>query len=173
MNSINKFRRGFHSSCVNNKNRNLNVIKPLKSPQTVNKMKIGAVDIETIEFNNIQIPVAITFSYNINNKIFTMFKLINYNLLLNDSDKAVKLLWLDFMNELNNLKLNKIIIFYHNLGSFDGYFIFKGLLELPDIDISKVNSVIDDLYRFISIEILWKNSKIIFKSKTGPLLYKA
>jgi hypothetical protein len=58
------------------------------------------------------------------------------------------------MNELNNLKLNKIIIFSHNLGSFDGYFIFKGLLELPDIDISKVNSIIDDLHRFISIEII-------------------
>jgi DNA polymerase type B, organellar and viral len=67
------------------------------------------------------------------------------------------------MNELNNLKLNKIIIFSHNLGSFDGYFIFKGLLELPDIDISKVNSIIDDLHRFISIEILFKDSKLIFK----------
>ena len=160
-NSLHKFRRGFHSSCVNN--QNMNVIKPLKTPQTVHKMKIGAIDIETIEFNYIQIPVAITFSYNINNEIFTLFKLINYDLLLKDSDKAVKLLWLDFMNELNNLKLNKIIIFSHNLGSFDGYFIFKGLLELPDIDISKVNSIIDDLHRFISIEIIWKDSKLIFK----------
>jgi len=160
-NSIHKFSRGFHSSCVNNKN--MNVIKPLKTPQTVHKMKIGAIDIETIEFNYIQIPVAITFSYNINKKIFTIFKLINSDLLLKDSDKAVKLLWLDFMNELNNLKLNKIIIFSHNLGSFDGYFIFKGLLELPDIDISKVNSIIDDLHRFISIDISWKDSKFIFK----------
>jgi hypothetical protein len=55
-------------------------------------MKIGAIDIETIEFNYVQIPVAITFSYNINNQIFTIFKLINYDLLLKDSDKAVKLL---------------------------------------------------------------------------------
>jgi hypothetical protein len=36
---------------------------------------------------------------------------------------------------------------------FDGYFIFKGLLELPDIDINKVNSIIDDLHRFINIDI--------------------
>jgi hypothetical protein len=70
----------------------MNVIKPLKTPQTVQNMKIGAIDIETIEFNNIQIPVAITFSYNINKKIFTIFKLINSDLLLKDSDKAVKLL---------------------------------------------------------------------------------
>lgn len=54
-------------------------------------------------------------------------------------------------------------IFSHNLGSFDGYFIFKGLLELPNIDISKVNSIIDDLHKFISIEILFKDSKFIFK----------
>jgi hypothetical protein len=58
------------------------------------------------------------------------------------------------MNELNELKLHKCVIFSHNLGSFDGYFIFKGLLELPNIDISKVNSIIDDLHRFISIDIL-------------------
>jgi len=58
------------------------------------------------------------------------------------------------MEELNALKLHKCIIFYHNLGSFDGYFIFKGLLELPEIDISKVNSIIDNLHKFISIEIL-------------------
>ena len=58
------------------------------------------------------------------------------------------------MNELNELKLHKCVIFSHNLGSFDGYFIFKGLLELPNIDVSKVNSIIDDLHRFISIDII-------------------
>jgi hypothetical protein len=55
-------------------------------------MKIGAIDIETIEFNSIQIPIAISFSYNINEKIFTILKLIDYKLLLKDSDKAIKLL---------------------------------------------------------------------------------
>lgn len=126
-------------------------------------MTIGAIDIETIEFNNNQLPISISFSYNINKKIFTIFKIIDCNLLLIDSNKAVKLLWLNFMNELNELKLHKCIIFYHNLGSFDGYFIFKGLLELPEIDINKVNSIIDDFHRFINIEIFWKDSKFIFK----------
>jgi len=162
-NSIHKFKRSFHHSCVNNKNTNLNTIKPLKTPQSVYKISIATIDIETIQFNNIQIPISISFSYNINDKIFTIFKLIDYNLLLKDSDKAIKLLWLNFMDELNGLKLNKCIIYSHNLGSFDGYFIFKGLLELPNIDISKVNSIIDDLHRFISVDILWKNTKVIFK----------
>lgn len=67
------------------------------------------------------------------------------------------------MNKLNDLKLHKCVIFYHNLGSFDGYFVFKGLLELPDINIDKVNSVIDDLHRFISIDIVYKDTKLIFK----------
>lgn len=96
VNSIHQLKKGFHSCCINS--QNMNVIKPLKTPQTVNKMKIGAIDIETIEFNNIQTPVAITFSYNVNNEIFTLFKLIDHGLLLKDSNKAVKLLWLDFMN---------------------------------------------------------------------------
>jgi DNA polymerase type B, organellar and viral len=162
-NLLHKFKRSFHYSCVNNKNTNLNTIKPLKIPQSVHKMSITTIDIETIEFNNIQIPIAISFSYNINEKIFTIFKLIDYNLLLKDSDKAIKLLRLNFMDELNELKLHKCVIFSHNLGSFDGYFIFKGLLELPEIDINKVNSIKDDFHKFISIDILWKNTKLIFK----------
>lgn len=160
-NSIHKFSRAYHTSCVNKKN--INLIKPLKIPHTIQPMKIGTIDIETIEFNNNQLPISISFSHNINNKIFTIFKLIDSDLLLIDSNKAVKLLWLSFMEELNSLKLHKCIIFSHNLGSFDGYFIFKGLLELPDIDISKVNSIIDDFHKFISIDILWKDSKFIFK----------
>jgi hypothetical protein len=58
------------------------------------------------------------------------------------------------MNKLNTLNLNRCIIFSHNLGSFDGYFIFKGLLTLPDIDINKVTSIIDDFHRFISIQVI-------------------
>jgi len=70
------------------------------------------------------------------------------------------------MDELNKLNLHKCIIFFffnHNLGSFDGYFIFKVLLKLPEIDINRVNSIIDDFHKFISIEIFWKDSKFIFK----------
>lgn len=67
------------------------------------------------------------------------------------------------MNKINELNLHKCVIFSHNLGSFDGYFIFKGLLELPEVNINKVNSVIDDLHRFISIDIVWKDTKLIFK----------
>jgi len=58
------------------------------------------------------------------------------------------------MNKLNELNLHKCVIFSHNLGSFDGYFLFRGLLELPEVNIGKVNSIIDELHRFIGIDII-------------------
>jgi DNA polymerase type B, organellar and viral len=67
------------------------------------------------------------------------------------------------MNKLNELNLHKCVIFSHNLGSFDGYFLFRGLLELPEVNIGKVNSIIDELHRFIGIDIIWKDTKFIFK----------
>ena len=32
--------------------------------------------------------------------------------------------------------------------------LFKGLLELPGVNIDKVNSIIDELHRFISIDVI-------------------
>lgn len=68
------------------------------------------------------------------------------------------------MDRICKLNLHKCIIFSHNLGSFDGYFLFKGLLELPGVNIDKVNSIVDDLHRFISIDIIWKDTKLVFKN---------
>jgi len=160
-NTIHKFRRSFHSSCIIPSK--INLIKPLKIPKNINKTFIATIDLETIEINNNQVPISISFSYYFKGELITIFELVDYNLLLNNPDEAVKLFWLTFMEKINDLNLHKCIIFSHNLGSFDGYFIFKGLLELPEINIDKVNSIIDDLQRFISIDIAWKESKFIFK----------
>jgi DNA polymerase type B, organellar and viral len=162
-NTVYQSRRSFHSSCLINKNTNLNLIKPLKIPKNINKLLIATIDLETIELNNNQVPISISFSYYLNEELLTIFELIDYKLLLLDQDQAVKLLWLKFMNRLNDLNLHKCIIFTHNLGSFDGYFIFKGLLGLPGVNIDKVNSIIDELHRFIGIDIIWKDTKLIFK----------
>ena len=162
-NSIHQSRRSFHTSCINLANKDLNLIKPLKIPKNINKLLIATIDLETIEINNVQIPISISFSYLLHGRINTIFQLIDYKLLLMNQDEAVKLLWFNFMNEINELKLHKVVVFSHNLGSFDGYFIFKGLLGLPGIDINKVNSIIDELHRFIGIDITYKDSKIIFK----------
>jgi DNA polymerase type B, organellar and viral len=159
-----------YKNVINNNNNFVNftqnqtdLIKPLKSSKKVNKTPIATIDLETIQLNNNKIPISISFSYLLNDEIITLFELIDYNLLLEDPDKAIKGLWFNFMTKLNNLNLHKCIIYSHNLGSFDGYFIYKGLLELPEKNINKVNSIIDELHRFISIDLIWKDSKIIFK----------
>jgi DNA polymerase family B len=162
-NSIHQLRRGFHSSCVMNKTDGLNAIKPLKTPQAISRKLIATMDIETVEFNGIQYPICLTFSYYLKNQLITIIEVIDSNLFENDPDSALKFLWINFMDKLNNLKLKNCVIFTHNLGSFDGYFIYKGLLELPDININNVTSIIDDLHKFISIQVCWKGSKFIFK----------
>ncbi len=162
-NSIHQFRRNFHNNSVKFTQNQTDLIKPLKTSKNINKTSIATIDLETIQLNNNQIPISISFSYIFNNEIITLFELIDHNLLLNNSDKAIKELWFNFMIKLNNLNLNKCIIYSHNLGSFDGYFIYKGVLELPDININKVNSIIDELHRFISIDLIWKDKKFIFK----------
>lgn len=162
-NSIHKFGRSFHNSSLISNNKDLNLISPLKTPKVINKISIAAIDLETVKVNNDQLPVSISFSYIFKGEIKTIFELIDLNQLLENPDKAIGMLWLNFMNRLNNLNLHKCVIFSHNLGSFDGYFIFKGLLGLPNINLDKVNSIIDDFHRFINIDIIFKDSKFIFK----------
>jgi hypothetical protein len=61
-------------------------------PKNINKLLIATIDLETIELNNNQIPISISFSYYLNDQLITIFELINYNLLLENPDQAVKLL---------------------------------------------------------------------------------
>lgn len=162
-NTIYQSRRSFHTNSLISTSKDLNFIKPLKTPKIVNKTLLATIDLETIELNNNQIPISISFSYLLDGKILTIFELIDYSLLLKDPENAVRLIWLNMMNKINDLNLHNCVIFTHNLGSFDGYFIFKGLLELPKVDLNKVNSIIDDLHKFVGIDIVWKNTKLIFK----------
>lgn len=65
-------------------------------------------------------------------------------------------------------------IFVHNLGSFDGYFSYKGLLR--NLNIKCVSSIIDDKNKFICITyktddftITWKDSYRIFPVSLSKL----
>jgi hypothetical protein len=161
--SIHQLGRGFHTSSINNKIKYDNSIKPLPQPKFSVRGLISSLDLETIEFNGNQLPFSISFSYVDNCEIITIFELIDYKILLENSDEAVKLLWLSIINKLNEMNFGKITIFTHNLGSFDGYFIFKNLLNLPEVDIDCVNSIIDNRNKFISIDLKWKNINCCFK----------
>ena len=106
-----------------------NEIKPLKSPKSLNLKNIVAMDIETIKspFNNMQVPISISLAYQTSDEIKTKFLFANLNLLnnVNTIEQAINELFDNLIKEL--LEINKIIpkfmIFKHNLGSFDGYFI--------------------------------------------------
>jgi hypothetical protein len=81
--------------------------------------------------------------------------LIDPNLLLNDYELATKELWNQYFTYLKNvLESNitiedKLVIFAHNLGNFDGYFLYKGLMSCYNPE--NVSSLIDDSNTFISI----------------------
>ena len=65
------------------------------------------MDLETIKFNNIQIPIAISFAYfDNNNQLKTIFKLIDKELLLINFTTALQNMWIDFFNTLSKELIN-------------------------------------------------------------------
>jgi len=174
--------RGFHNySCKLNNN---NFIKPLKSKPLLELNNFATMDIETISlknFNNLQIPILISSVHSINDnetKITKLFQIDHLKLrfeIKNNNLNNIKLLVIDLFKEyidyiiINNNHFKTI--FVHNLGSFDGLFLYNGLLNI--VDIKKIESIIDDQNRFIlikykdiinknKIEIIWKDSFRIF-----------
>jgi hypothetical protein len=98
-----------------------------------------------------QIPVIITLSNKeLGNKIFT----INSNLIKGNVVLAVSLLWKECFNYIYQNKDIYRNIFVHNLGSFDGYFIYKHLCEYTNPQ--DVSTIIDDHNKFI--QIVWTGS---------------
>src|SRR6266581_3485569 len=77
-NSIYQLRRSFHASSLISANKDLHLIKPLKTSKNINKKLIATIDLETIELKNTQIPISISFSYFLNNQLITIFELIYY-----------------------------------------------------------------------------------------------
>jgi len=136
---------------------------------------IFTMDLETIYLESVKSEVVIAISSCgvnngvIENKIF----LIDPTLLLTNSELATKELWNKYFNYLKSvLETNitikdKLVIFAHNLGNFDGYFLYKGLMSCYNPE--NVSSIIDERNTFISIScnalgelIEWKDSLRIF-----------
>ena len=105
--------------------------------------------------NGIETPVAISRCNSKTSKVF-----IIDNILLNSNlELAVTNLWKQYFDYI--LKKEDLIIFANNLGSFDGYYLYKGLINhfYPII----VDALIDDSKSFISITLLINNVKIVWK----------
>ena len=137
-------------------------ISPINVDKTTNKF--GTMDIETMNINGIQTPVAISTCNGHMKKDSNLF-LIDHLLLQTNPELALSNLWKSYFDYILKSGVNLILV--HNLGNFDGYFLYKGLLN--HFDPILVESLIDDSKSFISIslnindiKIVWKDSLRIF-----------
>ena len=134
---------------------NGNYIKPLNSKAS--KVKpFYTMDIETMKSNNgDQVPVFISLS----SKTKTEFFLINNYLPLSE---AVNDLWTRFFNCLESVIRNKVnTVFVHNLGSFDGIFIYKFLAN--KFGNTNLKAILDDSNKFICISLKFGDKQVVFK----------
>jgi hypothetical protein len=144
-------------------------ISPINVDKSTNSF--ATMDIETMNINGIQLPVAISTCNGVRNNNSKLF-IIDHKLLQTSPDLAIKNLWKEYFDYL--IKSGNTLIFAHNLGSFDGYFLYKGLLNHFDPII--VEALIDDSKSFISIslnindvKIIWKDSIRIFPMSLDKL----
>ena len=124
-----------------------------------NKDKIKSfftLDIETMKGDDgNQHPVFISFSSSNRTEFFLIDRSLDLNLGIND-------LWFRFFDFLTSTYKNKInTIFIHNLGGFDGIFLYKYLCNNYTNDQLKV--IIDDANRFICISLKLENYEYVFK----------
>jgi hypothetical protein len=154
-----------NSTATSNKHWSKNLISPISLFNKNGKLKLESpvtiftMDLKTIKFNEVQIPIAISFSTSNENKLF----LIDHILLKQDVDLALKQLWSKYFSYLEsiNTNLDKLTIFAHNLGDFDGYFLYKALMNHYNPD--NISSIIDENNSFISIKLSSGAEKLIAK----------
>jgi hypothetical protein len=136
------------------------------------------MDIETIslkDFDNIQIPITISTTFSNNNSYLIQINIKKLKLFVKDKDiDGVNNLVIEMWREYLNLITSKNVetIFMHNLGKFDGFFLYNGLLKVIS-NIKNLNTIIDNKNNFISIYytfkkddkltiISWKDSMRLF-----------
>lgn len=177
--------KGFHTSAVNLTD-NSRYIKPLTVKRTkpkTDKIKgflntFATMDLETMDFNGEQVPVAISFSMvDAEETVTDLFFIIDHSKLIYDSnniptkeslDLVVDGMWQEFFDFLNSSKENSVkTIFVHNLGSFDGIFIFKYLIKIiknvePNVLIDNSNKFIKIAINLLASNIKWIDSYRIF-----------
>jgi DNA polymerase type B, organellar and viral len=131
-------------------------ITPIKVDKETNNF--ATMDIETMNVNGTQIPVAISTCNGFKKSSSKLF-VIDHVLLKSDPTLAVNNLWKEYFDYIINK--GDVLIFAHNLGNFDGYYLYRGLLNHFDPII--VQCLIDDNKTFISITLNINNMKIVWK----------
>ena len=124
--------------------------------------EFSTLDIETMNVNNEQQPVMVSFTHS--NPSKNGYFLISKDI-INNPPLYVKLLWDSVFNHIILSCTNKVnIIFVHNLGGFDGYFIFKYLANTYP---NNVNALVDMDNRFITITLILNEVTYILKIHIG------
>lgn len=129
--------------------------KLLEEVGSLEPSSFGTVDIETINFNGIQTPIAISC---VNKGIKKLF-IIDIHLFRNNSELAIDKMFKNYIEYIQNLhcvKFGNYTIFAHNLGSFDGYFIHKALSKYSDLVNNSVETLLDNQNKFIMNKLNFK-----------------
>lgn len=163
------------------------LIKPLNLYNKIGNLKVKTVkpiftfDLETIYLDkiNAEFPIAISSCGYYNGVISEKLFLIDKNLLLIDHEEGLKQLWSQYFKYLEDIISNDLsikdhlTIFAHNLGDFDGYFLYNGLLK--HYKPNNVTSIIDESNTFICIQhigfpdLVFKDSLRIFPMSLDKL----
>jgi hypothetical protein len=179
--------RTFTTSAINNAQRNWfkGLIKSISlvTKKGILKQKytkpIFTMDLETINLNGVEVVIAISSCGFFNHKLDVQIFLIDHILLQNNPELALQQLWNKYFTYLKNvidvevILEGKLTVFAHNLGNFDGYFLYKGLMLCYNPD--HVTCIMDESNSFISIQhinvpyIEWKDSLRIFPISLNKL----
>lgn len=122
----------------------------------------AAIDIETVDNpkgSGNQTPIAISLVYEDPGDNSLVKKLF-----INKDEKALFIEFFKYINSEQFTNHNIPVIFAHNLGGFDGLFLFRGLLKVVD-NIKEITTLIDQHNKFILIKyknIVFKDSYRVF-----------
>ena len=145
----------------------------IKLPKSFSTMDIETISLK--EFDNIQIPIIISSTFSNNNSYLIQIdskklKLFVEERNIDEINNLVLEMWKNYLSLITSRNIETI--FVHNLGKFDGYFLYNGLLKTVD-NIKNVNTIIDNKNNFISVyysykkegkllTISWKDSLRLF-----------
>ena len=135
---------------------------------------ILTMDIETISFNDVQIPILVSGAYyRPDHKDYRSIYSVISHRWINDSNvqARVNYLWKDFFSKLYNVVRStgskRITIFAHNGGRYDYLFLLKGMFNISGIDPSKTEVLMDKNNNIIFIKALsafyWYGILVEFK----------
>lgn len=134
--------------------RYYSTITPSKTKPIDKPTSITTLDIETVEHKGIQLPVVVTIAHRQSDIVISKAFTIKHNIKL---ELAIEDLWVNIFNYIISEQSIKTI-FVHNLGGFDGIFIYKYLSQIYSMNC--ISSVIDNDNKFISITLKYKSRYI-------------